>query len=72
MSLETYTLIVAILSAISLIWWVLSNVFHIFEKRYNDSLRQIIQEQDKEIKRLKDENSEYYARFGIIKKDGEK
>jgi C4-dicarboxylate transporter len=72
MSLETYTLIVAILSAISFIWWVLSNVFHIFEKRYNDSLRQIIQEQDKEIKRLKDENSEYYARFGIIKKDGQK
>jgi hypothetical protein len=72
MSLETYTLIVAVLSAISLIWWVLSNVFHIFEKRYNDSLRQIIQEQDKEIKRLKDENSEYYAHFGILKKDSEK
>lgn len=72
MSLETYTLIVAILSAISLLWWVLSNIANVFEQRRNNTLRIIIKEQDKKIKELQDENSEYYARFGIIKKDSPK
>jgi hypothetical protein len=72
MPLEIYTLIVAILATISLIWWVLSEVFNVFEKRRGNVLRQIIKEQQKEIDRLKHENLQYYGRFGVLTKDSEK
>jgi len=72
MPLEIYTLIVAILATISLIWWVLSEIFNVFEKRRGNVLRQIIKEQQKEIDRLKHENLQYYGRFGVLKKDSEK
>lgn len=72
MPLEIYTLVVAVLATISLIWWVLSEVLSVFEKRRNDSLLQIIREQQKEIDRLKHENLQYYGRFGVLKKDSEK
>ena len=72
MPLEIYTIFVAILATISLIWWVLSEVLNVFEKRRNNSLRIIIREQQKEIDRLKHENLQYYGRFGVLKKDSEK
>jgi hypothetical protein len=72
MPLEIYTIVVAVLAAISLIWWVLSEVLNLFEKRRNNSLWKIIKEQDQKIKELQNENSEYYNHFGIIPKSREK
>jgi hypothetical protein len=69
MSIEAYTLTVATLATIALLWWIVSELI---ERRQHTHLMNTIQEQDKKIKELQHDNSEYYARFGIIKKDGEK
>jgi len=68
MSIEAYTLTIAVLAAISLLWWIVSEII---ERRQNTHLLKIIREQDKEIQRLKHENLQYYGKFGIIPKDSE-
>lgn len=69
MSIEAYTLTVALLSGIALLWWMFSEIVGY---RQNTHLLKTIQEQDKEIQRLKHENSNYYAKFGVIEENRKK
>jgi hypothetical protein len=68
MSIEAYTLTVAMLATIALLWWIVSELI---ERRQNTHLHIIIKEQQEQIDKLKHENSNYYAKFGVIKENRE-